>query len=145
MQTTTVTLSENLLKMIDERGGARPEAIETDLNRLYHLEVWTLDELKGRFSEDELKFLWLNAVQGFEYEPVIDPKKALINNVATALDATKEFLAGHELDCQRELKNALIDKLKGLTSFQAYTLYAVLDNLVREEVVDMERVYRAFR
>lgn len=145
MSEISTVFSENLIKKMDERGGARPEEIERDLNRLYDLERCTLDELKGRFTEDELKFLWLNAVQGLEYGPMTDPKTAMANNIATSLDETIEFLAGDELNYQKELRNSLLEKLNGLTSFQAYTLYAVLNNLTQGEVVDMERMYRAFR
>lgn len=145
MSEISTVLSENLIKKMDERGGARPEAIERDLNRLYDLERCTLDELKGRFTEDEIKFLWSNAVQGLEYGPITDPKSAMVNNIATSLDATIEFLAGDELNHQKEIKNTLLEKVHGLTSFQAYTMYAVLNNLTQGEVVDMERMYRAFR
>jgi len=141
MSEISTVFSENLIKKMDERGGARPEAIERDLNRLYDLELCTLDELKGRFTEDELKFLWLNAVQGLEYGPMTDPKTALVNNIETSL----EFVAKDEFNYQKELRNSLLEKLNELTSFQAYTLYAVLNNLTHGEAVDMERMYRAFR
>lgn len=141
MSEISTVFSENLIKKMDERGGARPEAIERDLNRLYDLELCTLDELKGRFTEDELKFLWLNAIQGLEYGPMTDPKTAMVNNIATSM----EFVARDEYNRQKEIKNALLEKVDGLTSFQAYTLYAVLNNLTQGKVVDMETMYRAFR
>lgn len=157
MSEISTVFSENLIKKMDERGGVRPEAIERDLNRLYVLELCTLDELKGRFTEDEIKFLWLNAIQGLEYGPMTDPKTEIMNNIATALDKnacdvllsntkdTEKVLAERELNYQKELRNSLLEKLNGLTSFQAYTLYAVLNNLTQGKVVDMETMYRAFR
>lgn len=129
-------LSEDFIEQLDE------EATEDLLCRL---EMWTLAELKGKFTEDEIQFIWQHIVQGLDYEPVTEPKMDMIYNIATALEDIKELLAGDELDCEKNIRNSLIEKLVGLTSFQAYTLNAVLNRFAQEEAVETEKMYRAFR
>lgn len=141
----TIPLSESLIYDIDRRGDSRPVTIERDLNSLYSLELFTLHELKDKFTDDELFFLTVHCVQGIVFNPSADPKGTMLGNIASAVDAERLYKNSvkqvKEVDKERLVKHlnqieqiqaTVYKKIEELTSFQCYVIFRIMEMLVRK-------------
>ncbi len=148
MKTTTLALqlSDDVVTQIDNRCNAtaltRPDQVAYDLQCFYMQEIIAHEELRSTFTLDELVSIW-NHAQGQQFHPALDVKSTLLNELQSlpyedesvlravgelpeaaqnkAMDALKECMKD-----DRELRANLLEKIKSLSSFQAYVLYSFL-------------------
>lgn len=140
----TIALSERLISRIDRRGEAyemsRPEIIERDLNFLHSLEMFAISEIKGKFKQEELMYLWLQAIDGLEYPSFMDPRNAILNSLNSspfqddyteviAINMTEADHVKYEEDLKPVLKirDSVVSKIEGLSIFQVYALLALFN------------------
>jgi len=125
----TVSLPETLVKKIDERSpmegrDSRSNTIASELKNLYQLERYAVDELSGVFDKGELE-LMKKVVDSWEYSPVYHPARLL----GVEVKGSSGLAAKHNINVKE-----LIEKIKGIGSFQAHQLIALLRKGALEEL-----------
>lgn len=140
-------LSKRLARRLEKAKDVRLEedidqikTAEDDISILLTHEMFTLDEIKGKFTPEELVLIWQQGINGIMFWSHADYKQQLIINLGYDLFADLEEIELLRTDNELQeimktesakvesIKKQVIKKLKQLTVFQCYCLASIMES-----------------